>query len=327
MKKIISIILSAVLISSAAVFCLTGASSKSDNFIKYAEFNVTYPALEKAMQADIDSFDEEIHLDWTEILAYLGAKYGGDFSKYSSKDMDDIIQKLKSGEKISTLTKSMQYYSYYHEVYSAVLGGMLGEYTEYIEENGKLKQEKKYGLKCYSPIAATFPYSDYDDFGASRSYGYQRLHLGHDMLCAVGTPIICIEDGTVECVGWNQYGGWRIGIRSNDKKRYYYYAHLRQNRPYHCDIQEGMTVHAGEVIGYAGRTGYSTTENVNNIETPHLHWGMELIFDESQKECDNEIWIDLYAITLLLEKHKSETVRIAETKEYYSIFQKRSDTA
>ena len=78
-------------------------------------------------------------------------------------------------------------------------------------------------------------------------------------------------------------------------------------------------MNAGDVIGYVGRTGYSTTENTNNIETSHLHFGLQLIFDESQKECDNEIWINLYPISLLLEKNKSEIYRVAETKEFYSI--------
>ena len=84
-------------------------------------------------------------------------------------------------------------------------------------------------------------------------------------------------------------------------------------------MAEGKTVNAGDVIGYVGRTGYSTKENTNNIDTSHLHFGLQLIFDESQKECDNEIWINLYPITLLLEKNKSEVCRISETKEFYSI--------
>ena len=53
-----------------------------------------------------------------------------------------------------------------------------------------------------------------------------------------------------------------------------------------------------------GRTGYSTQENVNNIETVHLHFGLELIFDESQKECNSEIWIDVYHIVRLLNRHR-----------------------
>ena len=55
-------------------------------------------------------------------------------------------------------------------------------------------------------------------------------------------------------------------------------------------------------------TGYSTMENVNNITTPHLHFGMELIFDESQKESANEIWVDVYNIVKLLSKNRSEVV-------------------
>ena len=36
-------------------------------------------------------------------------------------------------------------------------------------------------------------------------------------MAATGTPVIAVESGTVEVMGWNQYGGWRIGIRSFDK--------------------------------------------------------------------------------------------------------------
>ena len=49
---------------------------------------------------------------------------------------------------------------------------------------------------------------------------------------SIGTPIIAVESGIIEQLGWNQYGGWRIGIRSFDGKRYYYYAHLRKDHPY-----------------------------------------------------------------------------------------------
>ena len=136
------------------------------------------------------------------------------------------------------------------------------------------------------------------------------------MMAAVGTPVIAVESGTVEILGWNQYGGWRIGIRSNDSKRYWYYAHLRQNRPFAEGLKEGDTVQAGDVIGYVGRTGYSSTENVNNIDEYHLHIGLELVFDESQKESDNEIWIDISALTSILENHQSAVVRNNETKEF-----------
>ena len=129
------------------------------------------------------------------------------------------------------------------------------------------------------------------------------------MMGQVGTPVICVESGYVEAIGWNQYGGWRLGIRSFDGKRYYYYAHLRKNYPYHKSLQEGSVVQAGDVIGYLGRTGYSRTENTNNIDDPHLHFGIQLIFDESQKEGNNEIWIDCYELVKFLAVNRSETVK------------------
>ena len=52
------------------------------------------------------------------------------------------------------------------------------------------------------------------------------------------------------------------------------------------------------------------------LDEYHLHLGLELVFDESQKESDNEIWIDISALTSILENHQSAVVRNSETKEF-----------
>ncbi len=65
-----------------------------------------------------------------------------------------------------------------------------------------------------------------------------------------------------------------------------------------------------------GHTGYSAKENVNNIKIVHLHWGLQLIFDESQKEGNNEIWIDVYPLTRFLAKHTQAAVKVEGTKEW-----------
>lgn len=84
---------------------------------------------------------------------------------------------------------------------------------------------------------------------------------------------------------------------------------------------EGKVVKAGDVIGYLGMTGYSTKENVNNINVPHLHFGMQLIFDESQKEGVNQIWIDVYQIINFLKKNKSEVYKAySDTKDYKRVY-------
>lgn len=296
-----------------------------DDYIKWVDFNVSYEALCKAYDLDVSTYDSDVHLNWIELLAYVGAKGGGSFDKSGITRMEKLAKELCSGETtMEELTQNMDYYDYYYEAYEAVLGGMVGEYDIQQEnETGEKVWKKVYGLKAFSPIAKGFPYNDYDDFGSSRSYGYKRQHLGHDMMGQIGTPIIAVESGYVEALGWNQYGGWRIGIRSFDKKRYYYYAHLRQNFPYALNLEEGSIVTAGDVIGYMGHTGYSTVENTNNIDTVHLHWGLQLIFDESQKEGNNEIWIDCYALTRFLYKNRSLTEKNQETKEWLRYFQMR----
>ena len=303
----------------------TGQSDtgQAGSYIKWVDFDVTSQAMGQALRYDVDSYDSECHLDWISLLAYLGARYGGDFSRYKASDMDRLAEQLHQGASMEELTKDLTYYPYYLEAYGAVLGGMVGNYDIQIPDQatGEPVWAGRYGLKAFSPIAKTFPYQDYDDFGVSRSYGYKRQHLGHDLMGQVGTPVIAVESGYVEAIGWNQYGGWRLGIRSFDKTRYYYYAHLSKNYPYHRSLQEGSVVQAGDVIGYLGRTGYSATENTNNIDTPHLHFGLQLIFDESQKDSSNEIWIDCYELTKFLTMNRSETVRDPETKEYYRLWQ------
>lgn len=294
--------------------------SNEKKYIKWVDFKVTYDALDKTSKLDINSHvkDEKIKYNWIELLSYLACKYGGDFGKFKSKDLDALVEKLKSGETIEALTKDIKYYSYYYESYSAILSEFIGEYEiEALQEDGSIICERKYGIKAFLPVAKNYGFSHYDDFGNSRSYGFKRVHLGNDLMGSIGTPIIAVESGIVEACGWNQYGGWRLGIRSFDGKRYYYYAHLRKNHPYAKDIQEGSIVKAGDVIGYLGMTGYSLKENTNNINVPHLHFGMQLIFDESQKEGNNEIWIDVYSIIEFLKKNRSEVYMYYEDSKDY----------
>ncbi len=267
--------------------------------IKWVDFNVPYESLEYAMKQDVATFEEEQHLSWIDILALAACRTGGECPLNSVKKAAADLKGEQSPEEL--LGDLSKYYSYYHEAYSAVLGGLVGSFA--IEKDGEWIPQ--YGLKAFSPIAAGYGYGHCDDFGVGRSFGFKRKHLGHDMRGSLGTPIVAVEGGVVEALGWNRYGGWRIGIRSFDGKRYYYYAHLKKDTPFAEGLAEGDIVQAGDLIGYMGRTGYSDKENVNNIETVHLHFGIQLIFDESQKECNSEIWIDAYQIVKLLDKHRS----------------------
>jgi len=295
--------------------------TNSNNLIKWLDFEVPSAIMRQALEYDINSHDSDNPVDWIELISYCAAKCWGEMPKgKKSKDIDDVMKRIQEGESLSDITSKIKNFSYFHERYRAVLGGLVGYYeVEEDDENnpGNKIMVKKYGLKAFSPIAKGFYFSHYDDFGVSRSYGYKRKHLGNDLLGSIGTPIIAVEGGYVEAIGWNQYGGWRIGIRSFDKKRYYYYAHLKKDHPFNLSLKEGSIVQAGDVIGYLGMTGYSSKENVNNITTPHLHFGLQIIFDESQKEGIHEIWVNVYELINFLQINKMPVYKDSDTKEYH----------
>ena len=274
--------------------------------IRWVDFDVPYKSMKYALDQDILTAQQEKHISWVDALALAACRTGGKCNISAVKTAVSDLKKDQSPEEL--LGDLYRYYAYYHEAYSAILGGLVGSYA--IEKDGQWTAA--YGLKAFSPIAAGYGYSHCDDFGASRSFGFRRRHLGNDLMGAQGTPIVAVEGGVVEAMGWNRYGGWRIGIRSFDSKRYYYYAHLQKDRPFAPGLEEGDLVQAGDLIGFMGRTGYSDRENTNNIETVHLHFGIQLVFEESQKECNSEIWIDAYDIVRLLSEHRSSIQKTAD---------------
>lgn len=295
------------LFASICLLLILGSLSfaKGDT-IRWVDFQVPYESLEYALGQDIQTAQQEKHISWIDILALAACRTGG---KCGLTAVKKAASELKGDQSPQELLGDLyKFYDYYHRAYTAALGGLVGSYA--IEKNGEWTAS--YGLKAFSPIGAGYGYSHCDDFGVSRSYGFKRKHLGNDLMGALGTPVVAVEGGVVEAMGWNRYGGWRVGIRSFDSHRYYYYAHLQKDRPFAPGLKEGDMVQAGDLIGFMGRTGYSDKENVNNIETVHLHFGMELIFDESQKECNSEIWIDVYNLVRLLSKHRSSLQKTAE---------------
>lgn len=267
--------------------------------IRWVDFDIDSESLKYALDTDIRTEGQEVHLSWIPILALAATRSGGKCRLTAVKNAAADMQ--KNGGELKLAENQQKYYDYYLEAYTAALGGLVGNFSVKVGDEWR----PQYGLKAFSPIASGYGYSHCSDFGNSRSFGFTRKHLGNDLMGSLGTPVVAVEGGVVEAMGWNRYGGWRVGIRSFDNHRYYYYAHLQKDKPFAEGLQVGDTVQPGQLIGFMGRTGYSDKENTNNIETVHLHFGMELIFDESQKECNSEIWIDVYPIVRLLSSHRA----------------------
>jgi len=290
----------AITLIAALLLCPWGRARAEGDFIKWVDFNATAEIMERCYELDVKSVGEKVHYNFVDMLAYLAMKNGNKFSyKKDLKNLNALKEKLDGGLTMAEICGENKYYKYYREAYGSIFAEYIGFYK--IEETG----EAGYGLKAYFPLAKGFWYSGSDDFGNSRSYGFKRVHLGHDMFGAIGTPIIAVEGGIVTELGWNRFGGWRIGIRSLDGLRYYYYAHLRKDKPYADGIEKGKKVEAGQVIGYLGVTGYSFKENRNMKTRPHLHFGIQLIFDPSQEDGPGEIWINVYHLVRFLAKNKA----------------------
>ncbi|MGE7691892.1 M23 family metallopeptidase [Lysinibacillus sp. NPDC097214] len=119
------------------------------------------------------------------------------------------------------------------------------------------------------PVPTNYDYSYRSTWGANRGWGGRRIHEGTDIFASYGTPVLSTSYGVVEIKGWNQFGGWRIGIRDNHNS-YHYYAHLGS---YNKKIKVGDLVEPGTVLGTVGSSGYGK-EGTSGKFPPHLHYGI-----------------------------------------------------
>jgi murein DD-endopeptidase MepM/ murein hydrolase activator NlpD len=106
------------------------------------------------------------------------------------------------------------------------------------------------GLVC--PVNGPSAYAD--TFGAPRSGG--RFHEGVDMIAAAGTPLVAVTGGYAE-MRPSSLGGNSVRLHAPNGD-YYFYAHLSAYEGSSRDVGQG------EVIGYVGHTG--------NTSTDHLHF-------------------------------------------------------
>lgn len=161
------------------------ANNSKSNYIKWVDFKGTYSILKTLSDLDISSHNnnDDIKLNWIELMAYLGCKYGGDLSSFKQSDLNKLLEELRSGKTMEDLTSNMKLYNYFYQSYDAIFHEFIGEYEiEVTDDNGNKSYVKKYGLKAFLPIAKNYSFSHYKDFGTARSYGYRRVHLGNDLL-------------------------------------------------------------------------------------------------------------------------------------------------
>jgi murein DD-endopeptidase MepM/ murein hydrolase activator NlpD len=95
--------------------------------------------------------------------------------------------------------------------------------------------------------------------------GGSRPHEAVDILAPRGTPIHAVEGGAIAKLFLSKAGGTTIYQFDPTGRFCYYYAHLQR---YADNLREGLSVSAGDVIGYVGTSGNAPPN------TPHLHFAV-----------------------------------------------------
>jgi len=107
--------------------------------------------------------------------------------------------------------------------------------------------------------------------GEPAVFGFAHFHTGIDLACVAGTPIHSLTDGIAHVTtGWGSGFGNNVVTEvqlqlpgdSSPQRYYLRYGHLLV-----LTVADGAVVHAGDILGLEGSTGYSTG--------PHLHFEVD----------------------------------------------------
>ena len=252
-----------VLNSFICIIILSFFSSPKEILLKkeVSQLNSEYKIIEQKIKSaerileDLQIKDENIYriiLNTKSINDDIRqAGFGGvdkykDFEKYKSTDL--IIDISKKTEQIVK---------------------KLGVQSKSFDEIIQLAKDHKNKLKCIPSIQ---PISDNDLSRISSGFGYRidphygirKFHAGTDFAAPRGTPIYATGNGKVikaENRSRTGYGKYIIIDHGYDFKTQY--AHLNK-----LAVNVGQNVKRGQLIGYVGSTGKSTS--------PHLHYEVRI---------------------------------------------------
>lgn len=183
-----------------------------------------------------------------------------------------LILSDTKNEKQSVLTQTKNQEKIYQQTLTELQKKQaeIASEIEVIDEELRLKIDSS-ALPSKRPGVLAWPTNGRltQDYGATAfaQYGYRgKWHNGIDFAASIGTPIYSAENGTVAAVGDSDkycykgaYGKFIVVKHENNLTTLY--AHLSLQK-----VKVGDIIERGELIGYSGKTGYSTG--------PHLHFSV-----------------------------------------------------
>lgn len=192
----------------------------------------------------------------------LGIDGNGDGKADKNNDLDVLVALLTHITRYGLSENDILIFltEYYNEQAATIISEIAAVYQYFnaIELNERV-----------FPIPRWNNYSYRSTWGDTRGWGGIRIHEGTDIFASYGSTVRSVSYGYIEILGWNKFGGWRIGVRGTNNI-YYYYAHLTG---YKKGLKQGDIVKPGDVIGYVGSSGYGPPGTQGKFP-PHLHFGM-----------------------------------------------------
>lgn len=171
---------------------------------------------------------------------------GGDAVEMFYTDDEDGEGRQILFASLTAAGETKRYYRFVHPDDNSV---------DYFDENGR--SAKKFLMRkpiVEGTISSGFGYRHHPVLG------YSKMHTGVDWKNRVGTPIIAAGNGTVIKASWDTGYGRRVEIQHANG----YVTTYNHMSAFARNIQPGVRVRQGQVIGYLGSSGLSTG--------PHLHY-------------------------------------------------------
>ena len=229
----------------------------SENSVSYENISIKFPA--DIWSGVIAPVDYEECLSRIGLFGGIGRDGDGDGISDIHNEQDVMYTLVEYMRSFETFQQAVRSYYQNDDAVRIVLGiARLFEHYNTIELDARA-----------FPVSTWHNYSFSNGYGAARGWGGRRSHEGIDIFAGYGVPVTSTSYGIVEIAGWNEYGGYRVGIR-DIYNTYQYYAHLQG---FAEGIEEGAIVEPGQVIGSVGSTGYGPIGTSGKFD-PHLHFGL-----------------------------------------------------
>lgn len=192
-----------------------------------------------------------------------GKDLAGKAKKQFDKTIGDVMDYVKNPMKL--IDKTMKLFGVDFSSVKGAMGGMMSYGYKGLKSSLKdlitdwfAESEGGDGSSSWLPwknILQTFGhYTGGLMFNGGRHYGI-------DFGMPTGTPIKALTSGKISQAGWVTGGGGnQVTLDEPGGKWFQWYMHMRNGG---VKVKKGQKVQAGDILGYSGNTGNSTT--------PHLH--------------------------------------------------------